>query len=294
MPTRVSSGRARYLDDELAELLSIRQRGPRPSPLLDRALAFIGAHIPASEGEISRRLIAAGLARGPLDLARIERAARYAETAPPFAVLRRDGFVLAVPASTLALASTAYRLAVRAIVHCGLALVRRIAFQANSDDLPLVTGILAAKDSFRWLDRPLGWFWFENEQSSLVRAIEKVLRVAGSARLDDLSNALFRRWAADNVPSRRALSALCHQAPRLRVTGHVVSLATPHSGDGALSPIEETLVSLFRRCGPRLESYRLHEIAGALGMACAQLGRALRSSPFVLEPQPGIFRLIGT
>jgi hypothetical protein len=28
-------------------------------------------------------------------------------------------------------------------------------------------------------------------------------------------------------------------------------------------------------------------------MGVAQLGRALRASPFVLEPRPGIFRLVG-
>jgi hypothetical protein len=285
----------RYLDDEIAEVLATRQRrgGWIPTPLLDRALAVIAEDLPASETELSRRIAGAGLARGGVDLARIERAARFRDAAPPFSVLRRDGFVVAVPPGKLAVAATIHGLAVRAVVNWGLALASRIAFLASAEDLGFVTAVLEAKSSFRWLDDRLGWFWFETERSPLVRAIAKVLQVAVAVDLDDLAEALFRRWAPENVPSRRALQALCGQVALFRVRRGSVSLATPPDGSNPLSPADEAVIGLFQRFGPTVEGHRLPDIATAVGMGCAQLGRALRASPFVLESRPGLFRLVG-
>ena len=292
--------RHRYLDEEIAEILSMRQRRRAwmPTPLLDRALAMIGVRLPASEAEISRRLVSAGLARTPIDLARVERAARFGDVPPPFSVLRRDGFVLAVPAGKLAAAATIHGLAVRAVVNWGMAQVRRIGFLANVDDDAFVGAVLRAKDSFRWVDERLGWFWFASDRSPLVRAIEKVLQVAPAVSLDDLSQALFRRWAPENVPSRRALHGLCSQVATLRVRRNLVTLAEAPPGNGepsaSLTPAEESVLTLFRRFGPRIEGHRLQEIAESMGTGCAQLGRHLRSSPLVVEPRPGMFRLVGT
>lgn len=293
----VSRRRHRHLDDEIAEILSMRQRRRSwmPTPLLDRALAMIGLRLPASEAEISRRLLSAGLARTPLDLARVERAARFGDVPPPFSVLRRDGFVLAVPAGKLAVAATIHGLSVRAVVNWGMAQVRRIGFLANTDDDAFVTAVLRAKDSFRWLDEKLGWFWFASGRSPLVRAIEKVLQVAPAVTLDDLAQALFRRWAPENVPSRRALAGLCGQIESLHVRRNAVSLVTaPAEGDARLTASEESVVGLFRQFGPRIEGHRLQEIAEAQGVGVAQLGRHLRASPLVVEPRPGLFRLVGS
>jgi hypothetical protein len=285
----------RYLDDEIAEVLATRQRrgGWIPTPLLDRALTIIAEQLPASESDLSRRVAAAGLARGPVDLARIERAARFRDAAPPFSVLRREGFVVAVPAGKLSVAATIHGLAVRAVVNWGLALAARIAFLSSAEDLAFVTAVLEAKSSFRWLDERLGWFWFETDRSPLVRAIAKVLQVAEAVDLDDLSEALFRRWAPENVPSRRALQTLCAQVPLFRVRRGSVSLSTPPDGTNPLSAADEAVVGVFQRFGPMVEGHRLPDIASALGVGCAQLGRSLRASPFVLESRPGMFRLVG-
>ena len=173
-----------------------------------------------------------------------------------------------------------------------MAQVGRIGFLSNADDNDLVTAVLSAKESFRWLDERLGWFWFESERSPLVRAIAKVLQVAPAVDLDDLTAALFRRWAPENVPSRKALQALCGQVSLFRVRRSTVSLANP--ADAALTPSDQSVVTLFRDFGPHIEGHRLPEIAAALGVPCAQLGRHLRGSPFVLEPSPGVFRLVGS
>jgi hypothetical protein len=288
--------RHRFLDEEIAELLSTRQRrrGWTPTPLLDRGLAVIAARLPAAELALSRRIIAAGLSRTPVDLARIERAARFRDTPPGFAVLRRDGFVLAVPPGKLAMAATIHGLAVRAVVNWGMALVGRIGFLAGTDDQGFVTAVLRAKESFRWLDERAGWFWFESTRSPLVRAIAKVLQVAPEVDLDDLSEALFRRWAPENVPSRRALNALCAQVPLLQVKRGAVALAAPCDERSTLTPADRSVVELFQQFGPLIEGHRLPAIADGIGMPCAQLGRHLRASPFVLEPRPGVFRLVGS
>jgi hypothetical protein len=286
--------RHRLLEMEVAEILSTRQRRAEwpPTPLLDRALELIATQLPASEADLSKRVVAAGLARAPVDLARIERAARFRDTPPPFAVLRRDGFVIAVPGGKLNLAATIHGLAVRAVVNWGMAQVGRIGFLSNADDPAFVTAVLSAKDSFRWLDDRLGWFWFESERSPLVRAIAKVLQVAPAVDLDDLTAALFRRWAPENVPSRRALQALCGQVAIFRVRRNTVSLTNP--AEPALTPSDRSVVTLFRDFGPLIEGHRLPEIAVSLNVPTAQLGRQLRGSPFVLEPAPGVFRLVGS
>jgi hypothetical protein len=286
--------RHRLLEAEVAEILSTRQRRAEwpPTPLLDRALELIASQLPASEADLSKRVVSAGLARVPVDLARIERAARFREAPPPFAVLRRDGFVIAVPSGKLPLAATIHGLAVRAVVNWGMAQVNRIAYLSNADDLAFVTAVLSAKETFRWLDDRLGWFWFESERSPLVRAIAKVLQVAPAVDLDDLTAALFRRWAPENVPSRRALQALCAQVSLFRVKRSTVSLANP--SEAALTPSDRAVVTLFRDFGPLIEGHRLPEIATALNVPTAQLGRQLRGSPFVLEPSPGVFRLVGS
>jgi hypothetical protein len=289
-----SRRRHRLLENEVSEILSTRQRRAEwpPTPLLDRALELIASQLPASEAELSKRIVGAGLARAPVDLARIERAARFRDTPPPFAVLRREGFVIAVPSGKLNLAATIHGLAVRAVVNWGMAQVGRIAFLSNADDADFVTAVLSAKDSFRWLDERLGWFWFESERSPLVRAIAKVLQVAPVVDLDDLTAALFRRWAPENVPSRKALQALCGQVPTFRVKRNTVGLAAPT--EASLTPADQSVVTLFRDFGPHIEGHRLPEIATQLGVPCAQLGRHLRGSPFVLEPSPGVFRLVGS
>jgi hypothetical protein len=285
----------RFLDDEIAEVLATRQRrgGWIPTPLLDRALTLIADRLPASEAELSRRVASAGLTRGTVDLARIERAARFRDAPPPFSVLRRDGFVVAVPPGRLATAATIHGLAVRAVVNWGLALVARVAFLASADDLAFVTAVLTAKASFRWLDEQVGWFWFASDRSPLVRAIAKVLAVAPAVDLDDLGEALFRRWSPENVPSRRALQTLCGQVGLFRVRRGSVSLAVPSEGQSPLSAADEAVVGLFERFGPMVEGHRLPDIAAAMTMGCAQLGRLLRASPFVLESRPGSFRLVG-
>ena len=283
------------LDDELADLLAARpNRRPHvETPLLRRALGLIAARLPASEAQVMRRLRRAGLARGTVDLGHIERAARFTEVQVAFVVLRREGLTLAVQPEQLRLASLIYALAVRSVVSFGLALLRRIGFLARTDDLAFVRTVLTAKESFQWLDRRVGWFWFGNQQSQLVRTIESVLSVVPAVPLRELSHVLFRRWAPDNAPSAKTLRALCAEVPLFDIDGNVIRLRNPGTA-AALAERERTVLRLFEACGPQIEGHRLHELCAPLGLAPGPLGRQLRASPFVVEPRPGVFRLIGS
>jgi hypothetical protein len=291
-----SNGVHGFLDEEIEEVLAARpaRRPAIPTPLLGEALALIASRLPASEAQVGRRLQSAGLARGEIDLGRIERASRFGDKPLAFAVLRREGLVLAVQPERLRVASLVYALAVRSVVNFGLALQRRIGFLARTEDLAFVRAVLSAKDTFQWLDQRVGWFWFRNHNSQLVRTIEKVLSVAHEVPLRDLAHVLFRRWAPDNSPSGRTLRALCQEIPSLQLEGAVLRLRTPPAtGETVLADRERTILRLFDACGPRIDGHRLPEICHSLGLAAGPLGRQLRASPLVVEPRPGVFRLIG-
>jgi hypothetical protein len=294
-PRITSRNGHRFLDDELAELLSARpaRRPQLPTPLLRRALQLIGSRLPGSETQVMRWLQSSGLARGPVDLGRLERAARFCDSPVTFAVLRREGLTLAVQPERLRQASLIYALAIRSVVSFGLALVRRIGFLARTEDLAFVRTVLTAKDSFQWLDRRVGWFWFGNLNSQLVRTIENILTVAGEVPLRELAHGLFRRWAPDNAPTRRTLRTLCSQIESLEVRSTAVLLPRPDRS-GLLPERERALLQLFETCGPQIEGYRLPEICQRMGLDAGPLGRQLRASPFVVERRPGVFRLIGT
>jgi hypothetical protein len=293
---RITGGNGhRFLDDELAELLSARpaRRPQLATPLLRRALQVISTRLPGSEAQVMRWLQASGLARGPVDLGRLERAARFCDTAVTFAVLRREGLVLAVQPERLRLASLIYALAIRSVVSFGLALVRRIAFLARTEDLAFVRTVLTARESFQWLDRRVGWFWFGNLNSQLVRTIDNILSVAGDVPLRELAHGLFRRWAPDNAPTRRTLRTLCSRIGTLEMRGNAVRLRQ-REGAGLLPERERALLQLFQTCGPQIEGYRLPEICQRMGLDAGPLCRQLRASPFVVERRPGVFRLIGS
>lgn len=286
-----------HLEAEIAHLLALppARRRAVTSPLLDRALALIATKLPASEAQIADHLIKARLASERIELAQLERASRFSPSRPPFAVLRRPGLVVVLRQDQLPVALTVHHLAVRAMVNFGVARIAQIAFRAGAEDPSLVNTVVTAKEGFRWLDQALGWFWFQSQSSPLVARIDDILQGIGEVSLDHLWQALFRAWPPDHIPSPRALRTLCTQVPRFRVARQTVA-ATERTAPAQAPRAEsdQVVLRLFRRFGPQIEGSRLQEISQHLGVASARLSRYLRSSPFVLEPRPGLFRLIGS
>ena len=221
----------------------------RPSCAAPCCSSAIGS--PGPRPQVMRWLQASGLARGPVDLGRLERAARFCETPVTFAVLRREGLTLAVQPERLRLASLIYALSVRSVVSFGLALVRRIGFLARTDDLGFVRTVLTAKDSFQWLDRRVGWFWFGNLNSQLVRTIDNILSVAGEVPLRELAHGLFRRWAPDNAPTRRTLRALCARIDDPGGAGEPGAAPAPGAGGPASGARTYSAAALSRPVGRR-------------------------------------------
>lgn len=293
--SRGGAARASSLHDEIRQLLGARARpsGHLRTPVLDRALSVIQRSLPATEAEIQRKLLDEGLSDGHVDVQDLERAVRFLEREPPFAVLRRESFAVVVPHERLSTAALVLGLATRAMVNWGLAPVRYIAFQARCADMEFVVALLAAKETFRWIHKPLGWFWFESPRSRLVQAIEKVLSLGRSVRLADLARSLFRRWPPEVIPPLLVLRELCRHLPQVVLTGNTVRLATPRP-PASFTQADHDILSLFRDWGPRIDGFRLPFISQKLGLGAEALRRFLRSSFWVVERQPGVFQLIGT
>jgi len=282
------------LDEELARLPAAgAQALVSSTPLLERALAAIAADLPGSEREVLARLAAQGLVDRPVDLAMIERAARFYARPMRFTVLRRQGLVVAVPMEKMAVSQRAYYMASRGLVTWGLISIADICSRLEGESVEFVTRLFAAHRSFQWLDRRGGWFWFGNLRSPLVRTIERALAVAGRVRLAELSRALFRRRAPRRVPPLRALGELCRNVPQLRVEGQTVQLSEDPAAADFLTDSDHRVVELFHALGPRID---LRGAASSFGAGSDFPGavRRLRASPLVVEPQPHVFQLIGS
>lgn len=281
------------LEDELAPLLVARPRlWPRPpTPLLERAIALIGDLAPASEEAVLAALKASGLARGSITLAQLERASRFVEAPIPYAILRRGDLCLVVPSADLLLTQRIYGLAVRTVVSWGLARVGHLAEQAGTEREAFVTAVVKARPSFRWLSAPTGWFWFQSEDSRLVRSIEKVLSVSAPISTATLGRALFQRRPAEFVPPLSVLDALCRQVRRFSVadTG-LVKLSAPLAE--RLSEEDRGLIDLFRARGPRIDADQCHTLAQTIGLSADRLLRRLAVALFVIEQPPGVFQLV--
>ncbi len=194
-----------------------------PTSSIDRALALIAQRLPASEGEIARTLKVAGLAHGPVSLAQLERAARFAARPASFAVIRRPGLVIAVPSGKRVVAQLVHTLALRAMRRFGLCAVTHLCFEARLDDAPFVTCVVSAKVGFSWLDRARGWFWFPSPRVRLVQNLERIVAATGGMSLRALADMLFRGWPPALVPPLRALRTLCRSLPHLEVSGSTVA-----------------------------------------------------------------------
>jgi hypothetical protein len=213
------TGAIRTIEDELAPFLVARPRlWPRhPTPLLERAIGIIGALAPASERKILEVLAQEGLSRGSVRLAQLERASRFVEVPIPYAILRRGDFCLVVPGPDLSCTQRFYSFAVRSVVSWGLASLPYLAEHSGVPRIEFLRTVVAARPSFRWLDEPSAWFWFESEDLRLVRSIEKTLE-AGSLALEQLAKKMFDQRPIEFVPPLNVFAEFCRQVRTLEVS----------------------------------------------------------------------------
>jgi hypothetical protein len=261
---------------------------------LDRAIALIAEHLPASEAEVTERLTARGVIEAAADLARIERAARHRPSGPPFAVLRREGLAIVVRPGDLALAKRVHMVAMHAVAKWAAASLESVALQAQTDDVALVEAIVSRRERFHWLDRPRGWFWFRAEKAPLIDTIERVLALVGRARAEDLHLAILRRWPPEAVLPEAVLATLCGEVRRFRVEGGWVRLAPGTLARPRPTDEEHRVLKLFALWGPRIEGFRIPAVCRRMDLGVEEVSRLLRSSPLVMQLRPGVFQLVGT
>lgn len=212
------SGRQARLEQDLAPLLGKRPRSSAVDapPLLRRALRLIAARAPAAEHEILTMLREAGLTHGQVRLSHIERACRFLQTPLPFRILRRGDLSLVVPVERALAADQIQMLAVRMVTAWGAADVLQVARQAGNEDQVFVARVISARRRFAWLEAAQRWFWYETDDSRLIRLLERALREAPGAPLEELAQRVFQHRPPEHVLPGAALRGLIQQVPRLR------------------------------------------------------------------------------
>jgi len=214
---------AETLTDELRGLLAVRRpRGAVVAPLLERAIAVIASELPASEGELTARLEAAGLLAGPVPLAEIERAARFLASPTPFTVLRRPGLTVVVPRKAQRAMELGLRTTLRTLGARGVANVAEVCARLEVGAAAMFRRVLERHRSLQWLDQRLGWFWFTDPESPLRGALANLVAARGALPLAELEPELARLWPAQQLPPAHVLQEACRLQPGLRLEGPFV------------------------------------------------------------------------
>lgn len=217
------------LEEEIGRLLAAMGRTRVHAPLLDALLNDVGALLPASEAALDAWIAERAGGREHIDLALIERAVRFRESPPPFAVLRRRDLAIVVARHHRDEADRILRLATRETFHRGPTLIEQIAFLAGSRDAPFVARLLGCHAGLMWLDRTGGWFWLRGHRCRLVDAVEEIVSAKGPVPIDDVVDQLAPRWSGLVMPPAKVFRAFCASVPSLEVSGSLVGMAPgPH------------------------------------------------------------------
>ena len=260
--------RVRQLERRLeANLL----RRPTPMPATISAVVVIARDAPASSAQIARTLVAEGLTHTQFAPEGILRAAELAGLRTDLVV--EGGVVMRrgdVPLLVRAIGE-----ARRLVVRDGAARVGGVA--AKIDCPPdRLRPLLDAEGAARWLDAERDWFLVDAARTRVTGAVRKLLTVSDGLTVDELEVALRRPRPQVSLP-REVLCELCRSLPWLRVDGDRIRAAG--SIDNELSPLEETLVGIFRSHGPVLPFTRIAAHAREAGMRPGTAAVYLSRSP---------------
>ena len=166
---------------QIVTAASARLRAERPVlPVLDRSIAFVADHIPATAGMIEARVIEAGmrskgLTAGLFRLEGVIKAAELLGRRLPFAITQVNGVRLVHSRDVPPLDSIVHT-ARRVVAHFGIANVSDVAAKPHGGasgvcDTNLISSALASARGVRWLDRSEGWFWSASGINPLLRRI---------------------------------------------------------------------------------------------------------------------------
>ncbi len=154
----------------------------------------------------------------------------------------------------------------------------RVTHVARRIDCPTdrLRPLLEAGGTARWLDPDRDWFLVDAARTRVTGAVRKLLTVSGELTLGELEVALNRPRPQVSLP-RDVLRELCRALPWLRVDDDVIRALG--SIDNELSPLEETLVGIFRSHGPVLPFTRIATHAREAGMRPETAAVYLSRSP---------------
>jgi hypothetical protein len=136
--------------------------------------------------------------------------------------------------------------------------------------------LLDVAGSAHWLDAEHDWFVVAAARTRVTGALRKLLTVSDAVTVDDLEIALNRPRPHISLP-HDVLRELCRALPWLSVGDDVIRAAG--SIDNELSPLEETLVGIFRSHGPVLPFTRIAAHAREAGMRPETAAVYLSRSP---------------
>jgi hypothetical protein len=271
----VAAGEAGYTRERVRQLehrFAVHMSRRAPSlPATMSALVVIARDAPARCDDVAQALVDEGLTESAFAPGGILRAAELAGLRTDLVVesgvvMRRDD---------VALLAGAIAEARRLVIRDGAARVADVAprVECRPDRL---RPLLDVEGAVRWLDAEHDWFLVEVARSRVTSAVRKLLTVSDELCVEEVEVALGRPRPHVSLP-REVLRELCRALPWLHVDGDLIRAA--ESLDNELSPLEETLVDIFRNHGPELPFKRIAMHARAAGMRPETAAVYLSRSP---------------
>lgn len=269
------------------------------TPVLDRALTFVSANLPAMADDIETTLQAKGLSQRPFRIEGLLRAVDLKQQPAPFTLSRTGSRRIIFPIGKSPSLSVILRIARNIVTRWGIANVQDVAAKvAEHENKPadarLIARVLSAEPAFRWLDEPRGWFRLcDLPRNALLTLMEKVFSVAPEIDVGELRNAISRHHRMQGfAPPRTAMLELCRQASSLRVEGNRVIAKDPSRPEQVLTETEMTLVKVLTLNGPVMQREALEDLCVANGMNRSTFYSKLDSF-IIARYATGVYGLVG-
>jgi hypothetical protein len=293
----------------------VRTPSAIPAPMLDQALALIGAKLPCPAVEIEAALAHEGLTAVGMTTESIAAGAKLMGRPVRFRVVKvpnekapsraaasppRDGrLVIRLDQSDAVLAIV--DLARKEAYFHGLAKVDDIehaitVHEGSRVTQTLVRQTLRLMDGFCWLDESAGWFrLLLIHKHGLPKAVDKVLAVAGSVSVKQLCTALGRnRRLWKEPPPENVLLEFCRQMPGVRVEDDRIISDPPRDWKKALTGVEAKLVSVLLEHGPVMERGAMEDLCVGDGMNRFSFHAFVSWSPVIAQYGHSVYGLLGT
>ena len=273
------------------------------APILDRALEFVRAHIPAPAAEVEALLVEAGITGSRFSLDGLRSAAEIFGRDPAFVLLEAGGVrVVTTPGTDNdgELTQEIVRRARRLVSHWGATTLDAVAdalqeshgISVNRDR---VARILVGKRDFAWLDESGGWFWISTvPRNRVLNRARKILSVVDRIGVSELRDGIARHHRMEgSAPPRHVLLELCRQAPGFRVERDEIIADPPLAWTEVLADVEKTMVRILLEHGPVLPRPEFERHCLSAGMPRTTFYAYLDNSPIITRYSRGVYGLRG-